>query len=132
MFHVPDHGRILTHPTLGTTSVDGNNGAFLIESPEPGWQLYLICSDGLGWEHVSVRAWNGRRNRIPNWREMCHVKDLCWDAEDVVMQLHVKRSEYVNQHSAVLHLWRPTDREIPTPHWLMVGTKRTEPETIDA
>ena len=46
---------------------------------------------------------------------MCHVKDLCWDAEDVVMQLHPRQSEYVNNHPHVLHLWRPKVQVIPTP-----------------
>ena len=121
MFHVPELARNTTHPLLGTTSADGNNGAFDIESPEPGWRLALICSDGIGWEHVSVHANRGRRLRTPNWREMSYVKDLCWDDEDVVMQLHPRRSEYVNNHPNVLHLWRPTAREIPTPPSFTVG-----------
>jgi hypothetical protein len=59
--------------------------------------------------------------RTPTWREMSYVKDLCWDGEDVVMQLHPKRSEYVNNHPHVLHLWRPVDAEIPTPPSIFVG-----------
>jgi hypothetical protein len=52
---------------------------------------------------------------------MAYVKDLCWDAEDVVMQLHPRKSEYVNNHPHVLHLWRPVDVEIPTPPSIFVG-----------
>lgn len=67
MFHVPELARDTTHPVLASTSADGNNGAFDIESPEPGWRLKLICSDGSGaphieawqWEHVSVHAYRG-------------------------------------------------------------------------
>lgn len=127
-FHVPELARDTTHPHLGTTSADGNNGAFLIESPEPGWRLALICSDGADvqprWEHVSIHAYRGsnRQQRTPTWKEMAYVKDLCWDDEDVVMQLHPKKSEYVNNHPHVLHLWRPLDAEIPTPPSIYVGT----------
>jgi hypothetical protein len=122
-FHVPELARNTTHPQLGTTSADGNNGAFDIESPEPGWRLALICSDGIGWDHVSVHAYRGvgRQQRTPNWREMSYVKDLCWDDEDIVMQLHPRRSEYVNNHPHVLHLWRPTRAAIPTPPSFTVG-----------
>jgi hypothetical protein len=103
-------------------------GAFVVPSCEPGWALALICDDGqcpgevTNWEHVSVRAF--RRNqsvlhpeqsRIPTWREMCQVKDLCWDWTDVVMQLHPAQSEYVNKHPHVLHLWRPLHAPIPLP-----------------
>ncbi len=128
-FHVPELARITDHPHIGTTSADGHNGAFDIESPEPGWRLALICSDGTDlsaaekWEHVSVHAYRkaGRQMRTPNWREMSYVKDLCWDGEDVVMQLHPKKSEYVNNHPHVLHLWRPINAVIPTPPPLFVG-----------
>jgi hypothetical protein len=128
-FHVPEHTRDVTHPILGTTSADGNNGAFHLNSPEPGWRLTLICSDADGeirWEHVSVHAYRGKgrlgQQRTPTWKEMAFVKDICWDEEDVVMQLHPKKSEYINQHPFTLHLWRPTDREIPTPPPITVGT----------
>jgi len=135
MFHVPESGRMspLDHPTLGTDASYGNNGAFRIMSPEHGWWLYLICSDGLeddavgelkDWEHVSVcaRTQTGRsRPRIPSWREMCAVKDRCWDPEDVVVQFHPRRSEYVNLHPDVLHLWRWKKGEFPTPPKIAVG-----------
>ena len=123
MFHVPELARNVSHPVLGSTSADGNNGAFDLESPEPGWRLMLICSDGMDWEHVSIHAYKreGKQQRTPNWREMCYVKDLCWDEEDVVMQLHPKKSEYVNNHPHTLHLWRPTNQPIPTPPSITVG-----------
>lgn len=122
-FHVPELARNTTHPTLGTSAADGNNGAFDIESPEPGWRLMLICSDGIGWEHVSVHAYNSIRTkqRCPTWREMCYAKRLFWDGDDVVMQLHPRESEYVNCHPHVLHLWRPTTEGIPTPPAEFVG-----------
>ena len=102
---------------------DGNNGWFHVESPEPGWRLALVCSDGLEWEHVSVHAYRhkGGQLRTPTWREMVYVKGLCWDEEDVVMQLHPRASEYVNVHVHVLHLWRPLTGEIPTPPRDLVG-----------
>lgn len=108
MFHVPDHWRIAGNKTYG------NNGIFAL--PYKSATLKVIASDGEGWEHVSVSL----SSRIPNWYEMCYVKDVFWDEEDVVMQLHPRKSEYVNNHPNVLHLWRPTDREIPTPPRILV------------
>ncbi len=128
VFHVPELARDTTHRILASTSADGNNGAFDIESPEPGWRLTLIASDGSDptipekWEHVSVHAYKASgQMRTPNWKEMCAVKRLCWDAEDVVMQLHPQESEYVNLHPHVLHLWRPINETIPTPPSYFVG-----------
>lgn len=133
-FHVPDTSRDTTHHLLRTTSADGNNGAFLIDSPEPGWRLALIASDGThapelpAWEHVSVHAFRGggvhtRQLRTPTWKEMTYVKRVCWDGDDVVMQLHPRESEYVNNHPHVLHLWRPLLAVIPTPPSIFVGVK---------
>lgn len=123
MFHVPETSRDRTHPILGTTSADGNNGAFYLPSPEPGWTLTLICSDGEGWEHASVHARRGTKMRTPTWREMTFVKTTCWDDEDVVVQFHPRKSEYVNNHPHVLHLWRPLDATIPTPPSELVGVR---------
>ncbi len=138
MFHVPEQARDTTHPILGSTTDDGNNGAFDLESCEPGWRLALICSDGDDpeftdkWEHVSIHAYRGHdgptlRLRTPTWKEMCFVKRIFWDAEDVVMQLHPRESEYVNCHPNTLHLWRPINATIPTPPAIFVGPPtRTE------
>jgi len=126
-FHVPERWRLTDHPVLRSTSTDGCNGAFLVPSPEPGWTLVLICSDGAAapdlvpWEHVSVHAARRRQARTPTWKEMVYVKNLCWDEEDVVMQLHPKKSEYINTHPHTLHLWRPTRDTIPTPPPMTVG-----------
>jgi hypothetical protein len=143
MFHVPELARVTDHPQLGSTAANGNNGAFDLESCEPGWRLALICSDGSEapgiadwqWEHVSVHAYRpgspqpvgftlaSRRPamRTPNWREMTFVKRLCWDGEDVVVQFHPRESEYVNCHPHVLHLWRHKTKEFPTPPAILVG-----------
>lgn len=55
-FHVPElsRGGPMTHPALHGERSDGNNGAFDVESPEPGWRLAMVASDGEGWEHVSI------------------------------------------------------------------------------
>lgn len=121
MLHVPEPCRIMTHPLLGSTSKHGNNGAFTLPSPEAGWELLIICSDVDGWEHVSVHARQNIKMRIPTWKEMCHVKNVFWDAEDLVMQVHPRKSRYVNLHPGVLHMWRPIGREIPEPPSWMVG-----------
>jgi hypothetical protein len=131
MMHVPDAARITVdqHPVMGSDASYGNNGAFTLPSCEPGWTLFLICSDGtepaavgeLGaWEHVSVRASRGKASRVPTWREMCLVKCVCWDSEDVVMQFHPRQSEYVNLHPDVLHLWRWKAGTFPTPPRLAI------------
>ena len=114
MCKVPNEYRIRAGE-LGSTEDIGNNGAFLI--PYQSFMLGVIASDGQGWEHVSVSL----SNRCPNWREICFIKDLFWDGEDVVIQYHPKKSEYVNRHDNCLHLWRPVGEAILTPPRELVG-----------
>jgi hypothetical protein len=58
------------------------------------------------WLHVSV----SRRNReLPSWQAMCEVKDLFIGPERLALQLHPPRSQYVNIHPGVLHLWSCLD-----------------------
>ena len=72
-------------------------------------QVLVIASDGGGWDHVSVST----PERVPTWEEMCKIKSLFFDDEEVVMQLHPAKSQYVNYHERCLHLWRPqTQSEI--------------------
>lgn len=118
MMKSPEKYRMNYGP-FASTAADGNNGGFVIPFPlgsDPNNKLAVIASDGMGWEHVSVSA----KERVPSWDEMCHVKNLFWDEEDCVIQFHPPKSEYVNIHSFVLHLWRPAGRNIETPPRVLV------------
>ena len=96
---------------------DEYNGAFRFRVN--GSPVLVIASNGDGWEHVSV----SHPNRIPSWETMCIIKDMFFEEEEVVMQLHPKKSQYVNFAENCLHLWRPIDTEIPTPPTYMIGPK---------
>lgn len=120
MFHVPENYRLVTG-RLKSNSAMGNNGAFSIERPN-GRKLWIIASDGLGWEHVSIHIeLKDGSLKTPLWDEMCFVKDLFWDEEDVVIQFHPKKSEYVNVHPNTLHLWRPWQYDLPRPPAILIG-----------
>ena len=100
---------------MAATEETGNNGALTI--PFASFILHVIASDEQGWEHVSVSL----SHRTPNWREMCFIKDVFWDEEDVVIQYHPKKRASVNRHEHCLHLWRPVGVEVPTPPQELVG-----------
>jgi len=102
----------------------GLNGAFLV--PGPCATLLRILStdasepESQGWEHVSVST----ANRCPNWPEMCFVKDLFWAEDELVIQYHVPKSEHIDNHPYVLHLWRDTRNPHPRmPPGNLVGIK---------
>ena len=123
----PEKYRITTGK-LKSEEADGNNGAFLIPKPHDRTLFFsVICSDQLGWEHVSVSLLSKPKryfhsvHRCPTWDEMCFIKDMFWDEDEAVMQLHPAKKDYVNNHPYVLHLWKPTTGEkIPTPNSLFV------------
>lgn len=123
MFHVPNKLRI-TYGLMGSGDHYGNNGAFQIDFSNRSSAM-CIASDGEGWEHVSVRIWDvsGGKDRTPTWAEMCKIKGIFWDEEDCVIQFHPPKSEYVNNHPHVLHLWRPTNQVVPLPDSILVGFK---------
>jgi hypothetical protein len=124
MFHVPNKNRNRIHPQLGSDDNIGNNGLFIIPYFKPnGLEFRVIASDGEGWEHASVSIALPERValRCPTWEEMCYIKKMFWDEEDCVIQYHPSKSEYVNYHPFVLHLWRPTNQVIPIPKKIMIG-----------
>lgn len=97
---------------------DGNNGVFQIVTPDRVL-LNVVASDQDGWEHVSVSP--ARAKRCPTWEEMCFIKDQFWDEDEVVVQYHPAKADYVKCHPHTLHLWKPIGQEIPKPPAWMVG-----------
>ena len=105
--------------SLASDSSYGNNGCFIVSSIGLKSPLRTIASDELGWEHCSVSVYN----RCPTWQEMSFIKDMFWDDDDCVMQLHPPKSDYVDMAPYCLHLWRPIGIEIPRPPSILVGFK---------
>lgn len=122
MFHVPNQYRIVTGRFKSDETI-GNNGTFKIPSPTSSKNrrfLFILASDGYGWEHVSVSAKIGESEiLIPYWNEMEYIKNIFWDQDDIVIQYHPKKEEYVN-FANCLHMWRPIDIELPTPPIMLV------------
>ncbi|MFZ1398909.1 MAG: hypothetical protein WAS33_18535, partial [Candidatus Promineifilaceae bacterium] len=98
MFKVPEKYRVTTGPLRSDRSF-GNNGAFSVRTIKFNRTLQCIASDGEFWEHVSVSVYD----RCPTWEEMCFIKSLFWSDDDLVIQLHPVKSEYVNNHQFCLH-----------------------------
>jgi hypothetical protein len=123
MFTLPEKFRITKsdgkYNPIGLTKPGDDTGCFSI--PVINGNLFIVASSGLGWEHVSIHLnyTNGKQG-TPSWSQMCLVKDTFWGDEDCVVQFHPPKSEYVNTHAHCLHLWRPTDFNIPTPPKIMV------------
>lgn len=95
--------------------IDGLAVAF----KENGFYYCIIASWGKKWEHVSMSL----EDRCPTWDEMCWLKDIFWNSEETVMQLHPPESRYVNNHEFCLHLWKPQHHIIPLPPVDFVGVK---------
>lgn len=79
--------------------------------------LVVIASWGLGWDHVSVHAWDKRLAcaRTPTWAQMCKVKALFFREDECAVQYHPVKADYVNFHQHTLHLWRPQQGAFPMP-----------------
>lgn len=133
MFKVPEKQRLMCGP-LASDSSFGNNGAFewntkydetLHQLAPQGYKTVIIASNGLNWEHVSVHCIDIETNKpfTPSWKIMCEIKNIFWDEEDCVVQYHPPKSEYVNNHEHVLHLWKPIGIKIPLPPSQLVGIK---------
>lgn len=58
-----------------------------------------------GWEHVSVCPYD--HSITPSWDDMCRIKDIFWEDEEAVIQVHPPKSKYVNKMPNCLHLRRP-------------------------
>ena len=82
----------------------------------------VIWSDGGGWEHVSICPF--KRSYTPSWDDMCQLKDMFFKEDEIVVQYHPAKSEYVNNMPNCLHLWRSMNSTFPMPPSIMVGVKQ--------
>ncbi len=95
------------------------HGAFLIDFQSNVLKVISSGKTDPDFEHVSVSL----KNRCPNWKEMCFIKDCFWGDDEVVMQLHPAKKDWVNNMNTCLHLWKPTTADIPLPQSIAVGLK---------
>jgi len=56
---------------------------------------------------------------------MTTVKNLFFDPDELVIQFHPPKKDYVNFHKNTLHLWRPWDQVITLPpEWMLAPPRR--------
>ena len=104
---------------IDQTAADGFAGHIHIG----GWEGSVVASWDGGWDHVSVSPF--KRRITPSWSDMQTLKEIMFEDDEVVIQIHPVASEYVNNVVNCLHLWR-YQGEMPTPPSWMVGIKKGE------
>lgn len=97
------------------TDNDGMGGKYY-DKYSNKW-LNFIFSYQLGWEHLSVSM----PGKTPSWDQMCVMKNIFWNEDEACVEYHPKKEEYVNDHEHCLHIWKPTEVELPTPPTILVG-----------
>ena len=96
--------------------IDGVSGLIHMS----GYTASLIVSSGAGWEHASIAP---LRKVTPSWEDMCKPKDLVWEKNETVIQIHPSEVDYVDIVPNCLHLWRCTYKEMVLPPAILVGPK---------
>ena len=82
-------------------------------------EVYLFPYDGKlaefhlftekNWEHISIVVHDNPvlpANRLPTYEEMVTFKNVIWDNYEVCIQVHPKKSQYVNINPFCLHIWK--------------------------
>ena len=104
----------------GVILEQGDDG-LACQLPRSNYNLCIIVSWGMGWDHVSIHAvWQNDKQFIPFWEDMCYAKYLFFKPSETVVQYHPPKSVYKNYHEYTLHLWRPQNKEIELPPINMV------------
>ena len=87
-----------------------------------GWDGTFVCTNNLGWEHVSVCPFAKRIT--PSWDDMCKVKDIFFEEDEAVIQIHPAKKDYVNNMSNCLHIWKCTYTDMVLPPSCLVGIRK--------
>ena len=86
----------------------------------------IMASSGdetIPWEHVSVKARDYRGECCPTHEELSWIKELFWNDDECVVHYYPPKSEHINNHQFVLHLWKYKGGEMPAPPSICVGIK---------
>lgn len=106
---------------------EGGDGFAAILEVEKDVTACIIASWGGGWDHVSVHMAKKTESLIigaedqeaesviPSWMMMSRIKSIFFYDHEWAVQYHPAIKEYVNDHPATLHLWRPQSEELPKP-----------------
>lgn len=100
---------------ITTKGFDGFMGFYF--DPVTQKKYAFVFSWGGGWEHASI----SQATKTPDWDTMCRFKNIFWKDNEVCIQYHPRKEDYVNMHKHCLHIWRPIDVELPTPPKIFVG-----------
>ena len=115
-----DIDEILKNPRF--SEVERSYDGFRALISFPMWIGSVICSTGAGWNHVSIVPL--KRNYVPSWQDMCNLKDVFFNEDEAVIQIHPPKSEYVNNVENCLHLWQCTYKEMVLPPSVLVGRRK--------
>lgn len=103
-------------------SFDGGLGLFISGGMKG---MTVMWSFAGGWEHVSIDG----KKRMPDWNEMCILKDMFFDEDECCVQYHPPKSDYVNNIPYCLHIWKPIEKyngKLPIPPSILIGLKGVE------
>lgn len=102
---------------IGRVGVDGGSGEVHLHK----WSGSVIWSYGGGWDHISVAPY--KRHITPSWEDMCMIKNMFFNEDEVAVQFHPAKGDYVNMVPNCLHIWKMQAEGFPVPDSLMVGLK---------
>lgn len=123
---------ILENPKIWNYTPFPMNSAF-IKLPDCGTCSVIWGDNEDGYEHVSVSP--RKKFNMPTWNDMCMLKDMFFEDDEEVYQIHPKKSEYVNVVENCLHLWKPIGHELnelvemkteEKPRWIPVTERLPE------
>lgn len=106
------------HPNYEIAEEGSIEGSFEIMYGNKRLRVLSGCGDG--WDHVSVSL----THRTPTWQEMNWIKDRFFEPDELVIQFHPPKDQYINVGKTALHLWRPWNQKIELPpRWMMVPNR---------
>ena len=107
--HGTDHGQ-----PFGKFVIPCGSSYLCVIACDGNERNWLDCGFPLpAFDHVSVTV-HGEA-RCPTWEEMCFIKDLFFEEEELAVQFHPPKSKYVNLHKYCLHLWKLVGFDLPLP-----------------
>ena len=95
----------LVYQRIGDMTMSPGEALYNPETEVKIYQSLDTLSDGVLYLHLSI----SHPTRYPTWEELLEAKDMFSGAEDEMVQVLPRKSEYVNVHPNCFHLYMRLD-----------------------
>lgn len=121
---------VLEFPLPDKKNYEANENFQYIILPRKNGFYNVITTETKEWKRVRVSLldkYYHPLDRYPKWDEMCLIKEMLFNDDEAVIEIHTNDEFKMYEKDYTIDLWRPLNKEMPLPNPDLVGKVKKYP-----